>query len=65
MNRDVVFYNHLAHESGAVTHMGDIRTSGGDGDDEQIVIDLAHMPFSYQLSSQFDTCKVAWMHQLV
>ena len=46
-NRDVVFYNHLAHESGAVTHMGDNLTGGGDGDDEQIVIDLTHVPSQY------------------
>lgn len=46
-NRDVVFYNHLAHESGAVTHMGDNLTGGGDGDDEQIVIDLTRVPSQY------------------
>ena len=36
-NRDVVFYNHLAHESGAVTHMGDNLTGGGDGDDGVVI----------------------------
>lgn len=42
---DVVFYNHLCHESNAVKHMGDNLTgSSGKKDDEQIVIDLSKMP---------------------
>ena len=46
--RDVVFYNHLAHESGAVTHLGDNLTGGdGGGDDEEIVIDLTRIPAQY------------------
>ena len=46
-NLDVVFYNHLAHESGAVTHMGDNLTGGSAGDDEQIAIDLTRVPDEY------------------
>lgn len=46
-NRDVVFYNHLVHESGSVTHMGDNLTGGGDGDDEQIVVELNRVPAQY------------------
>lgn len=46
-NLDVVFYNHLSHESGAVTHMGDNLTGGSAGDDEQIVIDLTRVPAQY------------------
>lgn len=42
--RDVVFYNNLTHSSLAVKHMGDNLTGGGDGDDEQIVIDLNALP---------------------
>lgn len=42
---DVVFYNHLCHESNAVKHMGDNLTGGsGVSDDEQIVIDLSKIP---------------------
>ena len=52
-NRDVVFYNNLNHASQAVRHMGDNLTGGGDGDDEQIVIDLNSVP------SYFDKIVIA------
>ncbi|MCC0633506.1 MULTISPECIES: TerD family protein [Clostridioides] len=41
---DFVFYNNLKHTSGAVEHLGDNRTGEGDGDDEQIVVDLSKIP---------------------
>ena len=41
---DFVFYNNLKHESGAVEHMGDNLTGEGEGDDEEIKIDLAKVP---------------------
>ena len=41
---DVVFYNNLKHSSGSVQHMGDNLTGAGDGDDEQIKIDLSKIP---------------------
>lgn len=41
---DFVFYGNLQHPSKAVQHMGDNRTGEGDGDDEQIVIDLNLIP---------------------
>lgn len=41
---DFVFYNNLKHSSGAVQHMGDNLTGAGDGDDEQIKIDLSKIP---------------------
>ncbi|MBQ3653365.1 MAG: TerD family protein [Synergistaceae bacterium] len=41
---DFVFYNNLKHSSGAVQHMGDNLTGSGEGDDEQIKIDLAKVP---------------------
>lgn len=41
---DFIFYNNLVHPTGAVRHMGDNRTGIGDGDDEQIVIDLTKIP---------------------
>lgn len=43
-----VFYNNLSAYGGAVQHMGDNRTGEGDGDDEQIVIDLAAIPAHIQ-----------------
>ena len=44
---DLVYYGNLKHKSGTVQHMGDNLTGAGDGDDEQIVIDLAHVPEEY------------------
>ncbi len=41
---DFVFYGNLKHASGAVEHLGDNLTGAGDGDDEQIKIDLASVP---------------------
>lgn len=45
--QDVVFYGNLHHRSGAVNHMGDNLTGDGDGDDEQITIDLDRVPAEY------------------
>ena len=39
-----VFYNNLQAYGGAVQHMGDNRTGAGDGDDEQIMVDLTLIP---------------------
>ena len=41
---DFVFYGNLKHKSGAVEHMGDNLTGKGEGDDEQIKIDLSKVP---------------------
>lgn len=41
---DFVFYNNTNHTSGAVKHLGDNRTGAGDGDDEQIQVDLSLIP---------------------
>ena len=41
---DFVFYNNLRHPSGAVEHLGDNLTGAGDGDDEQIKVNLAAIP---------------------
>ncbi len=41
---DFVFYGNLNHSSGAVQHCGDNLTGAGDGDDEQIKIDLSKIP---------------------
>ncbi|MBE0392386.1 tellurium resistance protein TerD [Flavobacterium sp. 7E] len=36
-----VYYNNLKSPDGAVTHSGDNLSGAGDGDDEQVVIDLS------------------------
>ena len=46
-NLDFIYYGNLKHNSGSVEHMGDNLTGGGDGDDEQILIDLNNIPQSY------------------
>ena len=38
---DFVFYGNLKHASGGVEHLGDNLTGEGDGDDEQIKVDLS------------------------
>ncbi len=43
-SEDFVFYGNLKHPSGGVTHMGDNLTGAGDGDDEQIKVDLSKIP---------------------
>lgn len=44
---DVVYFGNLRHTSGSVVHMGDNLTGAGDGDDEQITIDLNSVPAQY------------------
>ena len=41
---DFVFYGNLKHKSGAVEHMGDNLTGAGEGDDEEIKVDLSKVP---------------------
>ena len=41
---DFVFFGNLNHVSGAISHLGDNLTGAGDGDDEQIKIDLSRVP---------------------
>lgn len=45
---DFVFYNNLKHASNSVIHMGDNLTGEGDGDDEQIKVDLSKVPQDIQ-----------------
>lgn len=42
--KEFVFYGNLKHVSSSVTHMGDNLTGEGDGDDEQIRVDLSKIP---------------------
>ena len=41
---DFIFFGNLEHSSGAVKHIGDNRTGEGDGDDEQIFVELEKIP---------------------
>lgn len=45
---DFIFFNNLAHASGGVTHLGDNLTGEGDGDDEQVKLELAKIPAEYE-----------------
>ena len=41
---DFIFYQNLKHNSGSVEHLGDNLTGAGEGDDEEIKIDLSKVP---------------------
>jgi tellurium resistance protein TerZ len=41
---DVVWFGQLRSNDGSITHTGDNRTGAGDGDDEQIIVDLSSVP---------------------
>jgi tellurium resistance protein TerZ len=41
---DVVWFRQLKSRDGSIVHTGDNRTGAGDGDDEQIIVDLARVP---------------------
>lgn len=45
--QDIVYFGNLVHSTGCVRHMGDNLTGAGDGDDEQIMVDLASLPSQY------------------
>lgn len=47
MKSDLVYFGNLSHLSDSVTHMGDNLTGAGDGDDEQILINLTQVPADY------------------
>ena len=42
--KEFIFYWNLEHASGALKHMGDNLTGEGEGDDEQIQVDLTKIP---------------------
>ena len=42
--KEFIFYGTLEHTSGALKHMGDNLTGEGEGDDEQIEVDLSKIP---------------------
>ncbi|WP_127530859.1 TerD family protein [Paenibacillus kobensis] len=41
---NLIYFNNRQNENGSVVHTGDNRTGAGEGDDEQINIDLANVP---------------------
>lgn len=41
---DFIFYNNLKDTAGSVTHMGDNLTGEGEGDDEQVKVNMALVP---------------------
>lgn len=43
-DKDFIYFNNKKHPSGAVQHMGDNLTGSGNGDDEQIIVDLTKIP---------------------
>ena len=45
---EFVFYGNRVHKSGSVEHLGDNLTGVGDGDDEQITVDLSKVPSNVQ-----------------
>lgn len=45
--KDLVYFGNLQHPTGTVKHMGDNLTGAGEGDDEQIIVDLASIPAQY------------------
>ena len=44
---DIIYFGNLGHKTGAIQHMGDNLTGAGDGDDEQILVDLDRIPAEY------------------
>jgi tellurium resistance protein TerD len=53
-----VFYNNLKTPDGSVEHTGDNLTGDGDGDDEQIKVDLNKID-----SNAFEICVVVTIHE--
>ena len=41
---DIVWFRQLKSKDGSIVHTGDNRTGAGDGDDEQIIVDLSNVP---------------------
>ena len=44
---DIVYFGNLQHRTGTVRHMGDNLTGAGEGDDEQIIVELNKIPAEY------------------
>lgn len=48
VNSCCVYFGNLRHLSGAIIHQGDNLTGAGEGDDEQIMVDLPGIPANIQ-----------------
>ena len=46
--KDFIFYNQMNSPCQSVSHTGDNRTGEGDGDDEQVKVDLSKVPADIQ-----------------
>ena len=44
---DIIYFGNLSHKTGTIQHMGDNLTGAGEGDDEQILVDLSKVPAEY------------------
>ncbi len=44
---DIIYFGNLVNRTKTVQHMGDNLTGGGEGDDEQIMVDLVNIPAEY------------------
>lgn len=44
MKQCCIYYGNLKHDSGAIVHQGDNLTGEGEGDDEQIMVNLSQIP---------------------
>ena len=64
-SKDVIYYGNLKHESGAIQHMGDNLTGAGDGDDEQIVVDLSKVSADVDRIVLSDTLKKKYIKELI
>jgi tellurium resistance protein TerD len=42
--KDIIYFGNLSNSSGSIVHLGDNLTGAGEGDDEQIMIDLSRIP---------------------
>lgn len=53
-----VFYNNMQSPDGAVSHTGDNQTGDGDGDDEQLIVDLTKVDARVK-----EICVVVTIHE--
>lgn len=47
-NQDVIYFGNLKSRDGSVQHSGDNLTGAGEGDDEQVMVDLNRIPSNVQ-----------------
>ncbi len=61
INQCCVYFGNLRHPSGAIVHQGDNLTGEGDGDDEQIMVNLPMVPSQVDkivfVVNIYDACK--------